>query len=397
MKILIADDDRMLRMILRRYLENWGHAVDEVVDGKRAIEALGGDAEYDLLITDWLMPEMDGLELCRQARELKRERYLPIILLTARSDKADLVKGLDAGADSFVPKPLNAAELQAQIRVAERVIQLEGRLLAQYDQLSEAHERLERDMRAAANVQESLLPQESPACDFADFAWIFKACEHVAGDVYNVFPLDDDHIGMYVLDVSGHGVQAALLSVNLCRVLTPWPEQGGVLKIATPGEPDRINPPAEVARVLNRRFPVLDQSGQFFTFCYGIHHRHTREFRYVCAGHPGPILMNRDSTQDHNDVKGIPIGISDDFDYEEATLRCEPGDCVVLFTDGVHETENPNRDMFEISGILQSLDRARLARQPIQAAIQTLQDDVTAFAQGETQDDDVTILGMQAR
>ncbi len=143
LKILVVDDDRLSLRIMEKNLANKGYAVVTAENGVTAFEQLEGDKDISLVITDWNMPLMDGVELCRKARVLKRSRYLPLILLTARGEKQDLIEGLNAGADAFISKPMDFSELQAHLKVSERIIDLEAKLADQFQKLKEAHDRIE--------------------------------------------------------------------------------------------------------------------------------------------------------------------------------------------------------------------------------------------------------------
>lgn len=143
LKILVVDDDRLSLRIMEKNLANKGYAVVTAENGVTAFERLEGDKDISLVITDWNMPLMDGVELCRKARVLKRSRYLPLILLTARGEKQDLIEGLNAGADAFISKPMDFSELQAHLKVSERIIDLEAKLADQFQKLKEAHDRIE--------------------------------------------------------------------------------------------------------------------------------------------------------------------------------------------------------------------------------------------------------------
>ena len=137
----------------------WGYEVRLVEDGTQAWEALQQDPEIAILMTDWVMPEMDGLQLCRRVRRLDRPRYLPIILLTSRSGKGDMIKGLNSGADAFVKKPFDEAELLAQLQVVERILRLEERLDGQISDLQHAKSQTDKD-RIKKRIEEArkLLP-----------------------------------------------------------------------------------------------------------------------------------------------------------------------------------------------------------------------------------------------
>lgn len=129
MKILIADDEPINRRILEANLQKWGHEVVSYQDGAQAWEAFQKDDVPSLAILDWMMPHMDGVDLCRHIRELPQGQLTYIILLTAKIEKQDIVEGLNAGANDYVTKPFNPEELQARIRVGQRVIELQDRLI----------------------------------------------------------------------------------------------------------------------------------------------------------------------------------------------------------------------------------------------------------------------------
>lgn len=139
MKILLADDEPIARTMLEHWLNGWGYQVTPVRDGQAALDALRSDPELKLAILDWVMPKLDGLEVCRELRKDPRDRYVYVVLLTARDDKADIIAGLDAGADDYLVKPCNPLELKVRLRAGRRVIELQK-------QLVEAREALRSDV-----------------------------------------------------------------------------------------------------------------------------------------------------------------------------------------------------------------------------------------------------------
>ena len=225
--------------------------------------------------------------------------------------------------------------------------------------LSQAYGRMKDDLQMAARVQKTLLPQVAPQVAGSQFAWVFKPCEELAGDTLNVFPLGAEHVGMYLLDVSGHGVAAALLAVQLSRVLSPLAEEGSLMfRPRKSRGRKRLVPPAEVAAALNRRFPFELHTEQFFTLVYGVLNCRTGEFRYVCAGHPGPAFAPRVGPPHLLQGSGLPIGVGEG-NYKEYTLRLEPGDRLYLYSDGLTEAMNADRHRFGNSRLLAALSRLR--------------------------------------
>jgi sigma-B regulation protein RsbU (phosphoserine phosphatase) len=391
-RILVADDDPIQRDLLQTTLTGWGFEVVCVDDGLRAWELLQSDAQFSILITDWLMPELDGVVLCRKLRREQREPYLPVILISSREGSEDMVEALNSGADAFLNKPIDPSQLLAQIRVVERILKFEKRLAEQLRELRDANTRLESSLNAAAAVQSSLLPDVSPKIHGVDFEWSYEACENLGGDMFNIFRLDEKRVGMYVLDVSGHGPSAALQSVTLSHVLTPFDQQGGILK-SVGGASGRyeVTSPVDVARRLNREFPLMEQSGQFFTFIYGILDVETRVVRYVKAGHPGPVVVSRKGVHCLEGGGGIPIGIMPEAEYEEEQLELSAGDGLVFYTDGLLDTLSVQREAFGLERMIRSLSEAGGG---IVERLRALRVDLESFGRGSPRRDDVTFVGL---
>jgi sigma-B regulation protein RsbU (phosphoserine phosphatase) len=386
-RILVADDQLLWRTCLSDALTAWGYEVVSAADGEEAWGRLCEDPDVGILVTDWVMPRLTGPELCRRVRALERPRYLPILLLTSRAEQDDLVFALEAGADAFLHKPFHAPELLAQIHVAERILRLEERLASQVVRVERAMERIDSDLADAAAIQRSLLPERPPELPGLRFAWHYEACQRLGGDLFHAFPLDRDRVGLYVLDVSGHGTAAALHSVSLSHALSPSPERGGILMRG--GSPLA---PSEVATELNRRFPPLEQSGQYLTLLYGILDRRSLCFRYARAGHPGPLRVHAGEASFHVDGGGIPIGIDRCAVYRDQELSLEVGDLLLLFTDGVHETMSEDSEEFGIDRLREEARAA--AALGAERAVERLRARLGEFRKLEPQRDDVTLLAV---
>ena len=235
------------------------------------------------------------------------------------------------------------------------------------DALQRANQRLEvanrgirQDLDAAAAVQRSLLPAALPEIPGIRFAWKFCPCQQLAGDFLNVLPLDEHQVGVYILDVSGHGVAAALLSVTLSHVLSPLADHS-LLYQAAPESPGtyRIASPAEMIARLNRQFRSGPRAMQYFTMIYGVLDARTRDLRYVTAGHPGPVRVRRGVAPLVLESGGLPVGLLPDASYEERTVRFEPGDRLYFATDGLSDAENADGQEFGVEKLLEACDRNR--------------------------------------
>ena len=356
MKVLIADDERITRRSIQRQLEGWGHDVVTAEDGAEAW-AQFQQQQFDIVVTDWNMPRMNGPELIKSIRGHALNSYTYLIMLTGRSEKIDLIAGMDAGADDFLSKPFDRNELRVRVSAGERIIQLERKLASQNEQLHKANDRMKRDLDAAAAMQRDLLPKKSPETSKASFAWHFQPCDELGGDILNVMPLSDSLIGLYVLDVSGHGVPAALLSVTLSHVLTTRDPQKSILfsQDADTGV-TAVRSPSEVVESLNHQFPMSAQSGNFFTMAYALLDIETRILRYAIAGHPPPIQVRTGHAPRELACGSLPIGIVDDTKYENHSIQLEPGDRVYFYSDGITEAGNSQEDMLEIEGLVKLIN-----------------------------------------
>lgn len=339
MDILIADDLLETRLILKSIIRKLGHNVTTTEDGVEAWEALQANPGISLIISDWEMPNMTGIELCKKIRNSDLGRYVYIILLTAKNEKNELIEGMEAGADDFITKPFNNQELNVRIRAGERIIRLQEDLEEKNHKLLKYNERLEKDLKAAAELQKSLLPKEELQIFDLSFESIFVPSLFVAGDIFNYFQLDEDNVGFYLLDVSGHGVSSAMLSFTLSKFLDV--NQGdtrGVLKTWSEDELRFTNTPADlVLSRLNKSFEMGFDVMQYFTMVYGKYNRNTREMELSLGGHPPVIIRHPDGSTEVVDLSSIPIGMFDDSEYEKANVTLKPGDTVFIYSDGFCE------------------------------------------------------------
>ncbi len=403
MKLLIADDDPVMRLMLVRFLRSWGHEVHEAQDGDEALRALETQGPFEAMLLDWMMPGMDGPEVCRRVRARETDEYLYIFMLTSRGGREDYLTGMNAGADDFFQKPFEPDELRVRLVAAERVIRLRETLARQNRELREANERIRRDLETAARVQREFLPAAPPAIAGFRFAWEFLPCEYVAGDAFNVFALDEFRWGFYILDVSGHGIPSALLSVTLSRLLSASAEMGGLLapragELNRSGAPALPFSPAEVARALNARFPMEENAGLYFTLLYAILDTRTGEVEWARAGHLPPLWLPRgEAAARLCESEGAPpIGLisPDLFACEVDRLTLAPGDRLFLYSDGLVESFNENdTEMFGQQRLAALL--GELGSETLDAALRRAVASAGAWARHPHFADDVTLLGLE--
>jgi phosphoserine phosphatase RsbU/P len=338
MRILVAEDERITRMSLTRQLQQWEHSVCAVEDGQQAWEQFGAE-RFDMLITDWEMPRLTGVDLIRQVRGRKGDDYSYIILLTSRSDKSDVVQGIEAGADDFVCKPFDLEELRVRLLAGQRIITLEQALKKQNAELRYANERIHYGLSAAARVQRSMLPTTNVINDHIATAWRYVPTEELAGDAIGLHFVDNRYLVTYVLDVSGHGVPAALLSVSAMHALSPVPEHSSLLRKMTGTDQDlgTVQHPSIVATELNHRFRAADNDGRYLTMILTVLDAFTGKLYLSRAGHPPPLLLRGEKAIELEEGGGFPIAVVDDEIYEEASMQLQPGDRLCFFSDGILE------------------------------------------------------------
>ena len=386
MRILIAEDEEFSRNMRGGLLERLGHDVVAVSSGDEAWQILQ-DQNIQFVITDWNMPGMTGIELAQRIRSRPRTPYIYVVLLTVRSGKGDVIEGITEGADDFLSKPYDEDELRVRIRAGERVLQLEH-------DLKRANERMAKDLEAAARIQESLLPQVAPQNGSLDAAWVFRPCDELAGDTFNIFELDEDHIAFYLLDVVGHGVPAALLSVTLSRYLTPTGDRATDPFIHSE---DRLMLPSEVAESLNRRFPMSDRSGaQFFTFLFATVNTKSGELCYVSAGHPSPVFIPKGGVPEvlSYESNACPIGVLEDEVFRNERLQLSPGDRIVVYSDGVLEAANPAGELF---GEPRLVDCFREPYPSLSDEVNEVERSVLSWCEGSPATDDISVLAVSLR
>jgi serine phosphatase RsbU (regulator of sigma subunit)/ABC-type amino acid transport substrate-binding protein len=261
-------------------------------------------------------------------------------------------------------------------------------------ELTVANERMKRDLEAAAQLQQSLLPQSAPEVKGARFAWHYRPCDELAGDILNVFQLDKTHVGIYVVDVSGHGIAASLLSVAISRALTPTPSKSSLVVRHGDNSSDlRIVPPVEVAMELNRRFPMEDSGGKYFTMVYGIVDIEAREFRYVSAGHPPVVYAGTGAKPQVLKAGNLAIGWFPEAKFEESFRHLKMGDRLFIYSDGVPEASNPDHKHFGSHQLIQVLAETNTC--PLDASVDRLVNKLETWCSSTGPKDDVSIVAVE--
>lgn len=261
------------------------------------------------------------------------------------------------------------------------------------DHLVRYQNRMRSELQIASDIQKSLLPDKSPFLKGLKTSWIFEPCDELGGDSLNVFALDESHVGLYVLDVAGHGVPAALLSVSVSHLLSPYSEhsflrgaQGKKIQDST------ILCPHEVLERLNSQFSSYPAFTQFVTIVYGIVDVRTFELAYASAGHT-PIAYLSSGTTRFLRSGGPPIGITPGQSYPVERVRLNKGDRVLLYSDGVTEARTSKGDLFGEDRLRAMLESAR--KDPLERALSKTLSAIKSCLPESRLSDDVTMLGLE--
>ncbi len=369
----------------------------------------------DLILLDVNIPGMNGFEVCRRLKAQDIIHDIPVIFMKSPDDHVSPVKGFSVGAVDYVNKPLQLEETFArmtshlklrhlQIQLEETIVTLQQEIRERQraeeaaslamKQTQQANERMKQDLAAAARVQQALLPDVAPNIPGATFAWTYRPCAELGGDSLNVFSLNDHQVGMYVLDVTGHGVPASLLSVTLSRVLIPRNDPSCLfVQSHTKSEMPTLTSPAEVATRLNDMFPMSKGEHQYFTLVYGILDTRDGTFRYVCAGHPPPIVCTNDQAPIIGEAPSLPIGLFEDEQYEDCTIQLESDSRLYLYSDGVIEAMNSQREIFGQARLVAALQHTRHIN--LQASVESIATAASSWTQHGHMHDDLSILAVE--
>lgn len=258
-------------------------------------------------------------------------------------------------------------------------------------ELKMTNARLRRDLQAAARIQQALLPAALPDTPPVRLAWTFRPCEELAGDLLNIFPLDDRRVGLYLLDVSGHGVAASLLSVTVSHLLSPHGESSLLRSPRERGPLGRLASPSEVLHRVNARI-CPDGSEQFLTLFYGILDCESCVLRYANAAHPGPVIFTGGKvvTLEHS---GFPVGVAEEAEYEDAEAALQPGDRFWLYSDGLVEAMNSDGEQWGKERFIAAAQAAALAE--LNDAVRGVLRDAETWAGDRGPQDDISLVAFE--
>jgi len=370
-RVLIADDQQDVVEALHLLLKNAGYEVVSVNSPAAILQALAAQ-RFDLLLMDLNYTRdttsgREGLDLVARLQAFDGD--LPIVVMTAWSSVEVAVEAIHKGVGDFVQKPWNNEELLATVRtqIARGQARREAQRLG-----AETEQALEE----ARQIQQGLLPTEIPRIPGYQITGAWKPARLVGGDYFDVLDFGRDRVALCIADVAGKGMPAALLMSNL---------QAAIKAVAA----DSVPPPDLCAR-LNRFVCSNTADDKFITLFYALINAPSRKLVYTNAGHNSPILLQRSGSSIRLPEGGVALGIFPEWSYEAGEIQLEPGDRLVLFTDGVTEAMSPQGEEFGEERLLAlmtahpELSAAELQEKILQA--------VTEFSVGDLHDDATLIV-----
>ena len=384
-KILSVDDENDLELLLtqyfRRKIRKGEYDFHFAHNGLEALMMLLKEKDFDIILSDINMPEMDGLTLLTKINEMQNPA-LKCIMVSAYGDMGNIRQAMNNGAFDFATKPIDLDDLSVTIEKAIEQIQYIKTMQKEHKELTS----IKGDLAVAREIQQAILPRIFPPFPeetaSMDIAASMNAAKDVGGDFYDFFRIDDDHIGFTIADVSGKGVPAAIF-MAVARTLL---RATGIRGVS----------PAECLTYSNTLLSQEAVNYMFVTVFYGIYNIRTGEVTYTNAGHNPPYLIKADGSVEALPLsKNIVAGAIEDYQYTEETIQLEKGDTLLLFTDGVNEAMDTNFKEFGDERFEATLKKC--AGMDCQQIINTVKADVAAFVGEAEQSDDITLFALKRK
>lgn len=340
-RILVVDDGTVNVMLLSRVLKNAGFETDSANSGLEALKKIK-NSDFHLVLLDVMMPSIDGFETCRRIHKINSD--IPVIMVTALSNEEYIQKSFDAGAIDYIRKPINKTEVLARVHNIIKIKESEERINNLYSSLID-------DLDIATGVQSYLIPEWLMEYEKIHFSSIYEPSEKVSGDIFDVIQINENKSIVYIGDISGHGVQSALL---MTAVLS-------VLKIIVDSEGETPNPCSiitKLSKILKKEFFY----NNYLTMLLGVLDFEEQTFEYFNAGHPPLIHYNRKTKKAEmiKDKGSIPIGWMNNFEYSEDDtnfLKLSSDSIFLLYTDGLYECEDKNNRMIGMDGLIDLINK----------------------------------------
>jgi len=402
LRVLVVDDEDLILNVMKSFFLRRRDFCDVAANGIEALRFVQNQS-YDLILSDISMPGMDGLELVRQVKKLRPQTVC--ILMSGLGSRGDVISALKIGVFDFIDKPM--PDLAALTMAVDRAVE-SGRLVRERDallenlreqnskleysllrlheafgQLRQQEEALESDLQKAQRVQRKFLPTGFPRVPGFDFFGYYAPCEQLGGDFFGTLSLSDGRVAIYLVDVAGHGVSAAMITVTFRELMR-------ARRRSTPD--DRLfGEPAEVLHYMNDALLEEDfEPPIYVSMMYCVIDPRTNEVSVACAGHPAPILVSGLNQVHAVAAGGTVLGTQAVANYTTTKLSLSPGDALLFYSDGLSEVRSSQGTEFSAARLQEIMGTQHA--QPAATVADKVEQLLTSHLEGATPTDDITFL-----
>ena len=381
--VLVVDDEPVSRTAMAARLKRLGYRVLQAEDGKAGLEVLRRERP-DLTILDWVMPELDGPAFCEEVRRDPAIQSSQILMMTSHDQPEQIAEGLVRGADDFLSKAASRQEIDARVKAGLRAAGLVRMLEQTTLEIRRKQEILEQELQSAARYVTSLLPPAGMILPQVKLAYEYKPALTLGGDLFNVLVWDNEQVGLYLLDASGHGVAPALRSAALSTFL-----RGGGLRHQV-GSRD----PGSILTEANKQFP-LTEDGNYFTIVFVRLDLKSQTLSFASAGHNGAFLHHRSGAVTRLQNRTLPLGFCVPNTYETVQLSVpfSPGDRLYLFSDGIYEVPSSSGELWGDRRFVDTV--VELGQHPMSEVIAKTVERAAQWLGQDEFPDDVAVMGIE--
>ncbi len=386
-KILIVDDEPFNVDYLEQELEDLGYDSINASNGQEALNLISAESP-DMVLLDIMMPVMDGFEVLEKMKANENWRHIPVVVISAMSDMDSVTKGIEMGADDYLPKPFDPILLLARLKAC-----LEKKRL--YDLEQKYLKGLERELEIGREIQADFLPGEILQPAGWEIAAFFQAAREVAGDFYDVFQISEKKIGLILGDVVDKGVGAALymaLFRSLLRAAFNPALSPNSFRDHNSSENDHVALLNKAVMLTNEYICRIHHSAAYATLFFGLLNLHSGELDYIDAGHELPLILNKGKVRLTLQPSGPGLGIFEEAVFEVKSVQLHKGDILLVYSDGVTDVQNGRGEIFGEENFSRLLKYKTLTTESLLDHIDSSLRDFM----GETpQYDDITLLAVR--
>jgi two-component system response regulator len=385
-KILIVDDEPFNIDYLEQELEDMGYTTISAANGEEGLTLVERESP-DMILLDIMMPVMNGFEMLKQLKSKKAWRDIPVVVISAMDDMSHVAKGIELGAEDFLPKPFEPILLKARLSAG-----LEKKRLHDLEQ--EYLKGLERELDIAREIQSDFLPKEILQPSGWEIATAFRAAREVAGDFYDVFPLTAEYLGLILGDVVDKGVGSALymaLFRSLLRAASDMPKPSNETEVGNIDDSPSITI-RNAVQLANDYICEVHESESFTSLFFGALNTTSGELHYINAGHVPPLVLNANRIKAELSRTGPVVGLFPDEIYGVDTIQLDPSDLLLVYSDGFTDVQNQLGEIFEKERFYALLDSPYSSAQSL---VTHILGQVTAYSGDTAQFDDMTMLAVK--